>query len=248
MKKYQIRLCLLGYQRYKETINKLCTYKSKLFEVVDCIEIKQLPPPDCDWTYTDKIICNLLTQKQLSNATVDLCLCFIDQPIECNYFTRDLSTFDDKTVLCSFYEVEDIFTRNNIDLFNYVHGIVLNSLVQIATLHKLNEKHFLHDDTRNCLFDMCGLKNNIAIKYNIPSLCPNCIAKIEAHAIEKEFIPLLQNEFKTFKKTPLLVMINFIKDKPILSIIITILSTTILNIISSALFEMIKLWGTILNT
>lgn len=92
-----------------------------------------------------------------------LCLCFIDNPIEYNYFTRDLSNFDSKTVLCSFYQVETIFNDENVDIFNYIHGIVLNEIVQIATLHKVNEDYFLHDDTRNCLFDMCGLKKDIVL-------------------------------------------------------------------------------------
>lgn len=166
MKKFKIKICLLGYQRYFDKIEKLQNYPSKLFEVTECVEIKQLPPCDIEWGYSDKCICQLLYSSSINNENVDLCLCFIDNPIEYNYFTRDLSKFDSKTVLCSFYQVETIFSEYNVDVFNYIHGIVLNELVQIATLHTVNEKYFLHDDTRNCLFDMCGLKKDIAIYCN----------------------------------------------------------------------------------
>lgn len=177
MKKFKIQICLLGYQRYLDKIEKLQNYSSKLFEVTNCIVIKQLPPCDHEWGYSDNCINQLLTSSNIDNSNVELCLCFIDNPIEYNYFTRDLSEFDSKTVLCSFYQVETIFDEQNIDIFNYIHGIILNEIVQIATLHKVNEDYFLHDDTRNCLFDMCGLKKDIAIKYGVPSLCPSCIAK-----------------------------------------------------------------------
>ena len=157
--------------------------------------------------YSDNCINQLLTSSNIDNSNVELCLCFIDNPIEYNYFTRDLSEFDSKTVLCSFYQVETIFDEQNIDIFNYIHGIILNEIVQIATLHKVNEDYFLHDDTRNCLFDMCGLKKDIAIKYGVPTL------------------------FKVKSTCSI---------GPILSIIITFLSTIIINILSSFLYELLK--------
>lgn len=239
MKKYHIQLCLLGYQRYMDIIEKLQNYNSKLFVISNCIQIKQMPQTDYDWTYTDDTICDLLTAHKIDNSSVDLCLCFTDLPIEDNYFTRDLSAFDSKTVLCSFYEADQIFSENNVDLFNYIHGIVLNELVQIATLHEVNEEYYLHDDTRNCLFDMCGLKNDIALKYGKPHICANCLSKIESNMIEKEFIPLLQKEFNGFKKPLFYRILDFIKKRPIISIAITFITTIIMNLISSYLFELL---------
>lgn len=240
MIKFKIRICLLGYQRYLDIIEKLQNYSSKLFEITNCIEIKQLPSYDLEWGYSDKCICQLLASSNIDNSNVDLCLCFIDNPIECNYFTRDLSIFDSKTVLCSFYQVESIFNSENVDIFNYIHGIVLNEIVQIATLHKVNENYFLHDDTRNCLFDMCILKKDIALKYGDPHLCPSCIAKIESNAVDKEFVPLLNKEFKSFRKLLFYRIIDFVKEKPILSIVITFISTIVINVLSSLLYELLK--------
>ena len=53
MKKYKIQICLLGYQRYLDKLEKLQNYSSKLFEVTNCVEIKQLPPCDLGWSYSD---------------------------------------------------------------------------------------------------------------------------------------------------------------------------------------------------
>ena len=87
---------------------------------------------------------------------------------------------------------------------------------------------------------MCGLKKDIAIKYGVPSLCPSCIAKIESTAVDEEFVPLLNKEFKSFKKSLFYRIIDFVKERPILSIIITFLSTIIINILSSFLYELLK--------
>ena len=153
---------------------------------------------------------------------------------------RDLNNFDNKTFLCSFYEVDSIFKEKNIDIFNYVHGNVLNRLVQIETLGVINEEYYRHDDTRNCLNDMCGLKSDIAIKYGKPKLCPECREKIMSLAVNQDFLEILEEEFKTFKKPLFERILEFVKKRPVLSIFITAACTIILNIISSGLFELIK--------
>ena len=87
---------------------------------------------------------------------------------------------------------------------------------------------------------MCGLKKDIAIKYGVPNLCPSCIAKIESTAVDKDFIPLLNNEFKSFKKPLFYRIIDFVKERPILSLVITSISTIIINVLSSLLYELLK--------
>ena len=240
MKKFRIKLCLLGYQRHLDKIKRLQKYHSELFEIIECVKIKHLPQCDLGWAYSDNAIFKLLSSNNMNNNSVDLCLCFIDYPIEDNYFTRDLSKLDSKTVICSFYQVETIFTEKNVDLFNYLLGIVLNEIIQIAVLNKVDENFFLHDDTRSCLFDMCGIKDDIAIKYNAPQLCSSCIEKIESHSTDENFILHLQKEFKSFKKMLFFRILEFIKQRPILSISITFIFTIIINILSSLLYEAIK--------
>lgn len=87
---------------------------------------------------------------------------------------------------------------------------------------------------------MCGLKKDIAIKYSVPNLCPSCIAKIESTAVDKDFIPLLNNEFKSFKKPLFYRIIDFVKERPILSLVITSISTIIINVLSSLLYELLR--------
>ncbi len=110
MEKIKVRICLLGYQRYLDQIKKLQNYSSELFEITDTVIINHLPESDTDnWGYSDTTIVNILKTNNIKNDKYDLCMCFIDPPIEDNYFSRDLSLFDSKTVVCSLYQVEEIF-------------------------------------------------------------------------------------------------------------------------------------------
>ena len=239
MKKYKVIIYKLGFQRYNNKIEQLKKFKSPLFEICDCKEVNHLPETDYYWGYSDDSIIKILKEQKISNTNVDLCLCFIDCPIEDNYFTRDLA-FDKKTVLCSFYQAANMFSENNIDLFNYLHGIVLNEIVQIATFGEVNEQKFLHDDTRNCLFDMCGEKNDILLKYSKPKLCSKCKSKIDEKSVDSDFLPLLEKEFKTFKKALFYRILDFVKSKPILSIIIASISSIVFNLLSSGIYDLLK--------
>ena len=240
MNKCKIQLCLLGYQSFQSEIDKLILFPSKLFEISNCITINQLPSCDWEWGYTDQAIISLLNDHNVNNDKYDMCMCFIDSPIEDNYFSRDLVEFDNKTVLCSFYEVYSIFERNNIDIFNYIHGSILNRVVQIKTLGIINEDYYSHDDMRHCLYDKCGIKSQITKKYGDPKLCPECRSKISTLAVDQELITILEKEFKSFRKPLFYRIIEFIKKKPVLSILITIGSTIILNIIAAVIFELLK--------
>lgn len=240
MEKYQIQICFLGLQKHYSALKKLSKYKSKLFKVTKTVEIKYLPDTNYNWEYSDDIIVKLLKERNVSTQNCDLCLCFLDYPIQNNYFTRDLSTFDEKTVLCSFHEVDSIFSEYEIDIFNYIHGIVLNELVQLESLNKVNEDYFLHDDRRNCLFDMCGLKTDIAMKYSKPCLCNECKNKLERFSIDKDFLPRITKEFKKFKKPLFYIIKSFIKENPILSILIATTSTIVINLFSSLIFNILN--------
>ena len=237
MKRINVRVCLLGYQRHYDVLNRLNNFHSKIFKIVDTKKIDHLPECDYEWGYSDEAITKILKAKKVCNNDVDLCLCFIDTPIFLNYYTRDLKIFDEKTVLCTFYDADEIFAQNKIDLFNYVHGIVLNETIQIVTNHKVDENQFCHTDTRGCIFDHCGNKKDIIIKYSKPKLCMECRNKIAGELVNNDFIDLLEAEFKTMRKKLFIRIIDFIESHTIFSMLIYFVVSVLINLISSILFE-----------
>lgn len=233
---------MLGYQRYKHEIDKLKNYSSKLFEVTEWLSIEQLPSSNSlnMWGYSDNQLTQILKTNNIDNSNVDLCMCFIDSPIECNYFSRELPGIDEKTVVCSFSGVEDILNSEDIEFFNFLHEAILYRVVLVAAFHTVNENHLTHDDTRNCLFDMCGMKKDIALKCSAPHLCPECKSKIGKKAMDPRFLPSLEKEFTSFKKPLFNRILDFVKRRPIVSILITIVSSIIFNLLSSLLYDLIK--------
>ena len=91
-----------------------------------------------------------------------------------------------------------------------------------------------------CLYDKCGIKSQITKKYGEPKLCHECRSKISTLAVDQELITILEKEFKSFRKPLFYRIIEFIKKKPVLSLLITIGSTIILNIIAAVIFELLK--------
>ena len=242
MKKYKMRICLLGYQRHMHEIKKLEKYSSELFTIEDWLMIASLPSDNTGlaWGYSDRVISSILKESRIDNSNYDLCMCFIDAPIEGNFFSREIKDYDDKTVVCSFFGVEEILKSENVDFFNYIHGSIIYRIVLIAAFQSIDEHGHTHYDTRNCLFDMCGRKSDLTLKCSAPQLCPECISKIGSQAVDADFFPCLKKEFASFKKPLFHRILNFVKRRPIVSLLITIGSSVIFNLLSSLLYDWIK--------
>lgn len=244
MEKVRIQLCLLGHQEYIGLINKIKKYRNKLFMVSGVKKIDYLPETDFWGCCSDDAVVKLLKNSHLNNDNADLCICFIDKEIEGNYFTRELRDFDEKTVLCSFYQVEDMFRAKNVDMFNYVLGVILNNVIQIKTLHHLDEKTVNHFDTRGCIFDFCGEKEDIVIKYGNPALCTDCSSMIKKSVTDEAFLDELYVEFKKMRRNIFLSILDFMRRHTILAIIIGAVATIVLNLVSNFTYDLIKyLWG-----
>lgn len=237
MNRIKIEIIKLGETKHNTVINKLATYqkKSKLFEIT---EIKKVNLPDSDsfsWGYSDRTLLPLLL-KTKTNADIQLGV--IDYPIEGNYFGRELT---DSIGVISFYQTDMIFNDANLDLLNFL----LLTIYQAVVLYSCNksikdgEDRLYHDESRKCLFDMCGLKENIVLSASGPTICYACEAKMRQSTLNEKFITQLKKELKTIKKPMYYRIIDWIKKHPILSLIITAISSVIINVVSSFIFDLI---------
>lgn len=233
MKKIKIKLVRLGKQKHEDVFKKLKKYKSSIFEVE--IYRKDLPKCDYNWGYSFKILKELLNAE--NNSDYDMCIGFIDTIIENNYFGKRLDEYN--TYIISFYEVDEILKKENINIFNYI----LVTMYRYITRYKLriSGEQLVHDETRGCIFDMCGDKINVIYSCKEPIICNECRSKIDKYGCDEEYMKNLEKELKKIKKTVYYRISDFIKKKPILSLIIGILSSIGLNIFSCLLYDFIKL-------
>lgn len=231
MEKIKIQIVKLGKQKHDDIFNKLKKYKSNMF-VVEIFE-RSLPQCDNNWGYTFNTLGNIL-EKAFDSNRFDMCIGFIDTEIEKNYFGKRLK--EDNIFVASFYEVDEMLKKENIDIFNFMKIIIYRYLTRYIVKGKI----IVHDETRGCIFDMCGYKQNIIYSCQKPCICDECKTKIMCETVPNDFMTLLSKETGKIKKTLYYRVSNFIKMHPYISIFIGTIVTIILNIISNFLFEILK--------
>ena len=239
MGKIKIKIIKLGEIKHQEEwkyIEKLKKTKNSLFEIVDIKEAK-LPSADLDtWGYSDKV----LREKVKKCSTADVVIGFIDAPIEDNYFSRSL--FENVGVV-TFYEADKIFKNAHVSLKNYILHEIYNSIVlfYMDSLSVEEAENFFHKDTRGCLFDMCGIKEDIIIGTTKPKICYECEAKIRKHIIPKDFLENIKKELKRLKKPLYYRITDWIKGHPILSMVLATLSAIVIDIGAALIYDVLKL-------
>ncbi len=213
--------------------------KSKFF-VIKNIDFKKNNPNCSNGFYLNQSY----TDEQLNNLTVStpnmLNVIIVNAELEDGFYIRGLSK--DKVAI-STKVIEDILIFNDIPL-----GLFLKrSLIELVVLYiefgyELDDNMYkiVHSETRGCLFDLnADLRD---IKYNIesPIICEECSARLAGNQKTSKHLNTIQNELKNIKSPFLLRIERKIKAYPILSILITILSTIFLNIISHFVINFIS--------
>lgn len=228
MKKVKIQIIKIGIQHHDVLFKKLENYTSKLFQV----SIKQVSRPNCDfgWGFNFNSLTYIL-QNAFDKDVYDLCIGFIDTEIENNYFSKRLSEKNNIYVV-SFFEIDKILSSNNIDLFNFM----LLTIYRCLTRFKFNRKPNSHHETKGCLFDMCGMKEDIIYSCVNPILCNECKSSLNE---QKQFLDILISELPKIKKSIYYKIKDFIELHPWPSLFIGSFFTVILNIISSLIYEFI---------
>lgn len=234
MGKVSIHIVLLGTQLHISAIRKLSTYNSDLFYIQSTSSIATLPNTDLDdWAYSKRRMASLFTP----DTNADITVAIIENKIEGNYFARRLT---DKSGVVTFYQADEILRDANIDLFNYL----LLTIYKMITLYRLadnkideNSFAFIHDETRGCVFDMVGNKYDLVHSASNAHLCQQCEAYLAQRNLPSNYVPILKKELKKIRKSKYNRLIDFVKQKPILSLIITALFSVILNILSCYIFE-----------
>lgn len=240
MTRVKIRIIQLGASKHTDEwsfIKKLRRKgQSKLFEITK-IDVISLSQSD-HWGYSDSSLLELISRKISEES--DYTLCFIDYPLQSNFFVRRLS----KNVgVATFYETSNIFSESNIELKNFIllqiYKIVILSKLDIGNGMEEILQHY-HDETRGCLFDMCGLKEDIVISATNPKICHDCESKLRKTLLDLDFFDTLTKELKQIKKTIYFRMTDWIKKHPFLALFIAISSSLIINILSAFIYDAIR--------
>lgn len=246
MAKIKITVATVGHMPADFSRQKILRWKSALFEVVDGIERYALTgnSDGADWSFTDATLKNQLPQK----FNGDFMIALVNVPIEDNWYSRRLGG---NSVVFTFCEIKDILNSSDIPLENVIYRILYaytllykRSNNQIPSVHEV--AGFTHDETRGCLFDMNGIKNDVVYSCHYPIICPDCVERLKREHVSEETIIMCQKEIKKIRKILFYRIAEFTKKHPVWSLVISAMAAIFLGIISSVSASFI--WDALIAT
>lgn len=244
MTKTKITVATVGHMPADFNRQKIQEWYSDVFEIVERIESYSLncDSDGFDWAFTD----DALEEVVPISFSGDFLIAIVNVPIEHNWYTRRLSA---NRVVFSFHEVKEILQVSNIPLENIIYRLLYAyTLVFKRSGNRIpqNAKYsdFTHDETRGCLFDMNGIKTDIIYSCNNPAICSYCVGQMKNNKVSDETIEQCQREIRRIKKTMFYRITDFIKQKPVWSLVISAATAIILgafgSVLGSYIFEAIK--------
>jgi hypothetical protein len=237
VKKIKVKLVTLGNLKYPVNFSIVEKWKSKIFEAHHVDQIQALPNSNGEhWSYPDTQLSELL----VSDSEYDFTIGIINARLEDNFYLRPLGN---NVGVLSLYETAEILHYSNLTLENFivriiyeVCGIYLESNRTISA----NAFTLVHDDTRNCLYDLAPNKADIIFSTIRPIICPQCKARIMGGQVPREFIATAEKELKKIKKQRYYRMMDYVKAHPRTAILITSVTALTLNILANFIYDYIK--------
>ncbi len=235
MKKVRIKLIAFGYLPLEFQPKKVEEWKSSTFEVIDKIDTFSLEgnSDSVNWTFSDCLIKEHFT----GDYDADFVIALVNVPIEEDYYTRVLG---DNQIVFTFHEVNEILERYNIPLENIIYRLLYAyTLVyrggrnQIPNFSEFSS--FTHDETRGCLFDMNGIKTDLAMACHKPKICDECSEKLKRKQVSHSYIHSTQKDIKRIKKDLYYRILSSVKRKPIFSLFLSSLFAILLGVLSSVI-------------
>jgi hypothetical protein len=243
MKQVKFQIVTLGHLPITFNKNKIEKWRSKIFELTGSIENIELRSNSDgpNWEYSDT---NLKSEIPKKNDG-DVLFAIVNVPVEDNYYIRRLGN---NTIVLTFHEIKEFLDYHNIPLENAVLRVLYAASIVYNRFNKIpstNENHsYTHDETRGCLFDMTGIKEEVIYSCHKPILCNNCQSEIRKDKVSNETIATAIKELRRIKKKLFYRITDIIKNHPIWAIVISSLFAiflgTIGSLIASFLYEIIK--------
>lgn len=237
-KKVKIELVVMGDLPYRLDLEKIKRWKSLLFEITKTSTCK--PPEHAkgedEWEYSDA----QLNEPLHDPDEVDIVLAVTSVPVEKKYTMR---RFADNRACMTYSEKVEMMIANNIPLENFLlRGLYYLSLVYLRSggkiPHSKEDKRYTHDETKGCIFDMCGIRPEVLYSLHKPRICRECLEKIqqELHGFPANRIQLELNEIK---KDLIYQVTDFVKRYPVLSLFLSSCYAVFLGVVASMIASFI---------
>lgn len=243
--KIKLKLAILGNVPFEFNIKSISDWESDLFQIDKIIDKYSINHDSDieDWGYSDQNIENNLPD----NFNGDIFFSITNVPLKNNYYSRRLSN---NRICITFCEMAKLLKNENIPIENLILRLLYSYTLAYLSHNKslptsIEFRSFTHDETRGCLFDINGIKEEVIYSTNRPIICSSCIEKLKIHKVPENIIQKSQSEIKKIKKTLYYRVVDFIKEYPILSLILSTIFALILGVLGSLIASF--LWEAIKN-
>jgi hypothetical protein len=239
MKKMKITIIKLGHVERLFDLKAILKWKNDLFEITNIQSIPHLPNSEnsdffLDQKYDIDDIKDKINCPKDSDIAVAIMACrFID-----NFYMHRAQS---NCVVISLYGINDILSNANISIENFI----LKQFYEIFTMkcicddiESFDAFSIIHKDTRGCIFDLNGDKQDIIYNTESPIICDSCRAEFKRRQADNNILSKIENELKRIRKPIIKRVEIFIKQYPLVSMCITGLSAITLNLIASALWTL----------
>ena len=233
MEKVRIKLVTIGHLPLHLNLKRVSGWSSEVFQLVGEVENYSLrcDSDGEDWAFSDE----LLKEQTPKNFDADFLLAITNVPVESNWYTRRLG---DNRIVFTFHQVKDILRWENIPLEN----AVLRVLYAGTLLYKRSGNRipsfgetpgFTHDETRGCLFDMNGIKSDLAESCDKPIVCVECEERLRNDRVSTQTIKTVQKEILRIRKELYFRALDFVKAKPIAALLVSSTFAVALGVVGS---------------
>jgi hypothetical protein len=236
-----IKLIIIGHSDKAVDFNVILKHKSKFFKYLEIEHINNIPKPIKDDGYLDIVYSSTEISTLLKDIKFDgLCFSVMNYRFDDNFY---LHRVGNNKVCLSIFDIENILSKKEISIENFIikntyemflFYIIFNNLISDEVYS------FVHDDTRGCLFDLNGDKKDIIYNTEQPIICPECKGKIHHKTIPKNLLEGIEKELQKIEKPFLKKAEIFIKKYPLVSILLTFVFSTFINLISNWIWKLIE--------
>lgn len=245
MDKVKIKLVTIGHLPLHLNLSQISIWTSEVFEFVGEIENFSLR---CDSDSNGWVFSDVLLKAQLpAHNGADFLVAVVNVPIEDNWYSRRLG---DNKIVFTFSQIRDFLARENIPLENAILRVLYAyTLLYRRSGNKIpgfgEAPSFTHDETRGCLFDMNGIKSDLVQSCNKPVVCEGCEERLKNERVSTQTIKTVQKEIRRIRKNIYYRVFDFVRAKPIASLVISSVFAILLGVtgslIASSIYDSIKL-------
>jgi hypothetical protein len=234
----RVAIVKLGHIKHHVDFGKIVRWRSALFQITGVNSRLDLPDGMERWQFFSDDRLGFVAPVNGADLTVAI----TEYALEDNFYMRRLQ---DSVVAMSLYETAEIIESANIPLELFV----LRNIYELCLLHHLCDSlpataegipDTIHDETRSCLFDMNGLKEDIVYSTAHPSFCSQCHARLAATQLPDGIVAEVEKELRRIRKPLYHRIADWVKLHPILAMGITFATAMVIELLGNSVYDMLK--------